>query len=318
MDDRYLGNNRQIASINTPKSQGEPVGQVTYLKGNKIKIDSNVNFNNGDGFSYLSGSGEYCGFRINRANGNELVTLSPVGIKLGTQLFRTFDNEFESLMQKNTADRRVKISAVLKYINKYLYLYLTDNDRRITAVSSVFVGDLESARTSQENNQRSVLSKLGNTIYSLGSVEIIKDLFIPSSILVQLRRNAIDKLDSVQRMCYKYGYRKEENRDAKFYTDKLLYSDNVANKYAKTVYQEHGVTSIELALEIDKNNIQRKSVMQTRYCIRRELGACHKLKQPQRQLPNNLYLKHGNGILLRVECDCRKCEMKIYVVEGAK
>ena len=47
--------------------------------------------------------------------------------------------------------------------------------------------------------------------------------------------------------------------------------------------------------------------MHTRYCIRRQLGACLKGKNATR-LPRDLYLKTGTT-LLHITCDCKNCEM---------
>ena len=51
--------------------------------------------------------------------------------------------------------------------------------------------------------------------------------------------------------------------------------------------------------------------MHTRYCIRRELGACKKQKGGK-QLPDKLSLRTGDR-LLEVYCDCAKCEMHITI-----
>ena len=49
--------------------------------------------------------------------------------------------------------------------------------------------------------------------------------------------------------------------------------------------------------------------MHTRYCLRRQLGACLKGKNAT-ALPRDLFLKTGTT-LLRVTCDCKACEMTI-------
>ena len=49
--------------------------------------------------------------------------------------------------------------------------------------------------------------------------------------------------------------------------------------------------------------------MHTRYCIRRQLGACLKGKNADK-LPRDLYLKTGTT-LLRINFDCHNCEMTL-------
>ena len=52
--------------------------------------------------------------------------------------------------------------------------------------------------------------------------------------------------------------------------------------------------------------------MRTRYCLRRELGACRRSAEA-RQLPDVLRLRNGST-LLDVRCDCESCEMHLFVL----
>lgn len=313
-DKRELNNGDKIASIHTPKSQGEPIGTVCSCKNNKIYINNNAKskLHNGDGFSYLSQTYEYCGFRANSVKNDEITTFNPINIRTGSKLYRTFDNDFDNLMHKNTAERYIDISCKLTYINTYLYLEISDC-RGNNVMTSLYVGNLEYAKTSQHDRQIAVLSKVGNTIYRLKSATVVDGLFIPSSILTQLRRDAINILDANQRISYAYKYREAEKYDTQCYTNSLIYSDNVANNMAKNVYMSHGVISIEPAIEVEDREISKKAVMHTRYCIRRELGACKKDRNALKHLPEKIYLKYGKDTILEVMCDCKNCEMKIYI-----
>jgi len=49
--------------------------------------------------------------------------------------------------------------------------------------------------------------------------------------------------------------------------------------------------------------------MHTRYCIRRQLGACLRTSGARR-LPQSLYLRSGDATLL-VTCNCDRCEMTL-------
>ena len=78
-------------------------------------------------------------------------------------------------------------------------------------------------------------------------------------------------------------------------------------------YPNHDITSIEQAIECDNSQPkQGQPLMTTRYCLRRELGAC--LKEESSKLPTPLFLRNGKT-LLRVNCDCSRCEMTITLVE---
>ena len=100
------------------------------------------------------------------------------------------------------------------------------------------------------------------------------------------------------------------------YTHTLTSADNVANYLAKKLYQDHGVTSVEPAMECqmaEKITTDGLEVMHTRYCLRRELGACLKSKDANK-LPARLFLRTGNH-LISIYCDCTNCEMHLTRVD---
>ena len=313
LDSRNLENGIRIASIDTPKSQGEPIGTVKYCRNNKVGVEATkVKINNGDGMSFFATNGEYCGFRANKVVNNEIETFNPITIRRGTMLYRTLDNAFENIMQSDSAERCIKLSAELNYKNEYLYLSLRD-ERGSYISCSTYIGAVERAKNSQKERQISVLQKLGNTIYRLENASVLEDLFIPSSILTQLRREAIGKLDSAHLVNYKYNYRRAEDLSSKCFSDRITYADNVANHLAQEVYKSHGAVAIEKAIELDNSGMEYKSVMHTRYCLRREFGACRKSKTASKKLPDKLFLRYGNDTTLEIVCDCKSCEMKLYV-----
>ena len=77
------------------------------------------------------------------------------------------------------------------------------------------------------------------------------------------------------------------------------YRLNCANQKAREVLAELGAESIAPAYELEAP--RGAEVMRSRYCIRRELGRCG--SEP-------LWLVNQNN-RLRVEFDCRHCEMVI-------
>ena len=92
----------------------------------------------------------------------------------------------------------------------------------------------------------------------------------------------------------------------------LTYHDNVANKSARDFYQSHGARIGQPAIEVFRPAGEIR-VMQTRYCIRRELGACMKEKDAMTRLPVPLFLRNPSG-LYRIDFDCWRCGMDIIKV----
>ena len=309
LENRNPVSSTKMASIQTPKSMGEPIGKVVFSKGKTLKISTTAAISNGDGISYFNSQGEYIGFRVNRVEGTNLILKSPITIKPGTPLYRTHDKTFNDNVSGNTAERTILINAHLWWAHGSLRLKLTD-ERGNCIVSSLECSQPEPAKESQDRRQIQTLAKLGNTIYQLSEAIVPGDKFIPLSLLAQLKRNAIAALDRAQRITYRRPLRKAENEHAVCFATSLTYADNVANHLAEQLYRAHGVQSIQPAIEIEKP-IENVTVMHTRYCLRRELGACKKDKGA-RQLPDPLILRTA-GQLLEVHCDCQKCEMQIRI-----
>ena len=106
--------------------------------------------------------------------------------------------------------------------------------------------------------------------------------------------------------------RKAEDKTSLCFTQALVSADNVANHVAEQLYADHGATVKEYAIEVAKAKPDQP-LMHTRYCIRRELGACKKSSNAK-SLPDKIFLRTGKT-LLAVNCDCLKCEMTITLVK---
>ena len=112
LDERHPKDGVSIASIDTPKSQGERLGHVTRCNGNTLSIDTHARLANGDGLSYLNAQGEFTGVRVNRAVGNGTVLLrEPTAIPRGTLVYRTADKAFNDLLAKASATRHITVDA---------------------------------------------------------------------------------------------------------------------------------------------------------------------------------------------------------------
>jgi collagenase-like PrtC family protease len=309
---RRPDNGHSMASIDTPKSMGEYLGRVTSIKGVSLRLDTDRLLANGDGLSYFDNSGNYTGVRVNRVDGNDILLKDRVDIPVGAAVFRTFDKKFTDALSRPSATRKIEVDAELKLVGDDLVLSLVD-ERGNSVVHAVSVGSVDDAKSSQEQRQLAELGKLGNTVYVLRNASVLSDKFIPSSFLSRLRRETVELLDKAQLLTYERSCRKAESATSPCFSTHLTYADNVANDLAASLYRSHGVKVIEPAIECWGNrDTADVVVMNTRYCIRRELGACRMVKGAK-QLPDKLFLRNGNT-LLAVDCDCKRCEMKISVV----
>ena len=303
------GRNPGIFSFSTPKSLGEEVGTVKEIRGNYFTVAGVKSFNNGDGLCYIDENGRLQGFRVNRVENNKLFPQDMPKLKPKTRLYRNFDQEFEKLMQKKSAERKIAVDICLAENNFGFTLSFTDEDDN--RVSLTLQREKEPARTPQTDNLRNQLSKLGNTPFEAKDIKIdlSDNWFIPSSELSELRRNAVEKLLEVRRINYRREVFRLKESKTKFPISTLTYLGNVMNSSAAEFYKNHGVLKVMPAFE--KEQPKDAVLMFCKHCIRYSMGWCpvhHKVRSPFRE---PYYLVSSDGRRFRLEFDCKQCQMKV-------
>ena len=302
--------NKDIFSFDTPKSLGEEMGYVKEIRGNYIIVAGVKPFNNGDGICYLDERGKLKGLRINRVENNKLFPAGEMPrIKPRTVLYRNSDQEFEKLMARKSAERKLGVSIALTENNFGFTLTLTDEDD--VQVSIALEREKELARTPQTENIKNQLAKLGNTPFEAERIDVdLKDnWFLPSSVLAEARREVVEKLLSARRMNYRQETFTLPKTDHAFPQSELTYLGNVMNEGAVSFYQDHGVTRIAPAFE--KRPASDAVLMFCKHCLRYSMGWCpvrHKQKSPFKE---PYYLVSGDGKRFRLEFDCKRCQMKV-------
>ena len=303
------GRNPGIFSFSTPKSLGEEVGTVKEIRGNYFTVAGVKSFNNGDGLCYIDDNGRLQGFRVNRVENNKLFPQDMPRLKPKTRLYRNFDQEFEKLMQKKSAERKMAVDICLAENNFGFTLSFTDEDDN--SVSLTLERAKEPARTPQADNLRNQLSKLGNTPFEAKDIkmDLSDNWFIPSSELSELRRNAVEKLLEARRINYRREVFRLKESKTKFPVSTLTYLGNVMNSSAAEFYKNHGVLKVMPAFE--KEQPKDAVLMFCKHCIRYSMGWCpvhHKVRSPFRE---PYYLVSSDGRRFRLEFDCKQCQMKV-------
>ena len=306
--------NKDIFSFDTPKSMGEEMGYVKEIRGNYIIVAGVKPFSNGDGICYLDERGKLKGLRINRVENNKLFPAGEMPrIKPRTVLYRNFDQEFEKLMQRKSAERKLGVSIALTENNFGFTLTLTDEDD--VQVSIVLNREKELARTPQTENIKNQLAKLGNTPFEVERIDVdLKDnWFLPSSVIAEARREGVERLLSARRMNYRQEIVSKPETVHSFPQSELTYLGNVMNEGAMSFYRNHGVTRIAPAFE--KRPANDAVLMFCKHCLRYSMGWCpvrHKQKSPFRE---PYYLVSGDGKRFRLEFDCKHCQMKVIATK---
>ena len=335
--------------------------------------DTLPELHNGDGFAFLGPDGTETGFRADVCEGQFIHCREVPGLSKGTVLYRNLDTAFEKEVERGGV-RRIAARASVRIedcgkeggvsgvegglgcnASRYrIILSARSEDGREVQAEAVI--DSEPARN-RERMMEGIRSQLCKTsgIYSFslegdsestncelnrGSVAgegIIIDgdiPMIPSSVLNALRREAAEKLDSMQciaKPLLKAKIKGELPEDLKF-PAKITYKSDVANECAAAFYRSLGAEEIEPAYELtskgekpewgcasEKNGgiaVEPKELMRSKYCLLYELGLCRKtpayaaFAAANYGLQKGLYLRN-NGRLLRLGFDCAACEMTI-------
>jgi putative protease len=139
--------------------------------------------------------------------------------------------------------------------------------------------------------------------------------FVPSSLLNKLRREVVEKLEALRLASYTRLPRKAAVEPPATYPEESLsYLANVNNSAAQTFYAKHGVKLIEAAYE-QHQQAGEVSLMITRHCIRYSLSLCPKQAKGvigvQGQVRAEPMTLVNGSEKLRLEFDCKKCEMHV-------
>lgn len=312
-----FGRKEGLASVNTPKAIGEFVGKVKEVRQNSFSVSGTNAFSNGDGLCFINDKQQLEGFRVNKVLNNRLFPLKmPVSLKPHMALYRNNDQLFENMMSASTANRKISINMILSAAQDYVELMIKDNDGHIVIERMSYNSD--KAQKSQEENMKRQLSKLGNTPYVADEIIITsatETRFIPSSILVELRRRTLDKFSNQFMLSQNIGSLSRilhEDTDTNINAEDIN-AANVANKFARRLYDEIGPKDAPDAFETIRHDADScTQIMTCRYCIRYEMGYCTKQKGKKAPWKEPLYLVLNDDRKFRLKFDCINCQMKIY------
>ena len=287
------------ASFLTPKSIGEYVGKVKEIRGNSFNVSSVTSFANGDGMCFFSPQGKLIGFRVNKAEGNRIFPHKmPAGITPGTLLYRNYDQTFQKVLSKPSAERKVMLSMTFTVTPTELQLSATDEHGNTGTATMPY--EYQKANTPQEDNIRRQLTKSGGTIYNITHLQIntqVETPFIPSSHLATLRRQALEEVKSERTLpCPPLkGGRKVQGEN---------------NCHLSTVNCHLSPVNCQLSSRPLREGWGGSNLIHSRYCLRHELGYCTKSgrKAPWRE-PLTLHLADGKSF--NIKFDCKQCEMYI-------
>ena len=309
------GRGEDIASFDTPKSLGEEMGMLKEQRGHSFTVAGVKSFHNGDGICYLDGQGRLQGFRVNRVEDNRIFPAGEVPrIPPRTRLYRNFDQEFEKLLARKSAERKIALRWALWETPQGFALSAEDEDGNRAARSFDYPKEL--ARSPQDANLRAQLGKLGNTPFeAVGEMDIrlADNWFLPASVVTDWRRQVVDCLLQVRRIRYRRELQVWRPTAHAFPLSSLTYLGNVMNGEARRFYLEHGVATVAPAYEAQA--VPEAVLMFCRHCLRYSMGWCPTFQNKRSPYREPYYLVSSDGRRFRLSFDCKNCQMKVYAAE---
>ena len=306
------GARRGVASFDTPKAFGEPLGQVGAVRRDSFQLQrvagQGVQLNAGDGLCFVTAAGESSGTNVNRIEEDWIWPNRMEGIRPGVELYRNYDHRYVTALSRSRLRRTVPVTALVRVTASEMELTLSDGTLQVIVSR---LGDFELAQQPDRAlaTIRTQLSKTGETIFDLTDVKFSDDevRFVPVSVLNELRREAFQQLDTERLEHYCRRQRLPEDSNVRFPKLVLGGDENVVNSLAERFYRDHGVTRIEPGYDL-RSDLKGVDVMRMRYCIRRELGMCLRDKP---DYTGKLYLRHGT-FLYELRFDCARCMMTVH------
>ena len=183
------GRTPHMANFQTPKSTGEPIGEVLEARGNtlRVRLIPGITLHNGDGLTIGAE-----GFSVNGIDGNLIRINKPLELRnSGIPLYRNLDTEFVKNLH---SERRIPVDILFRETEDGFELsYRSD--------CKCMIADLKFSHEPAKNEEKAIetirtqLAKLGDTPYIARDIRIeTKPYFIPISILNEWRRQVINSL----------------------------------------------------------------------------------------------------------------------------
>lgn len=311
-----------IATITTPKNAGEPIGTVKKINARSIVIRANEPLHNGDGLTFYDQKGELSGLLANRVEPLEGRTTeiftreSPAklaNLRPGTQILRNHDQAWTRELEGDTSVRKIPVRIEASVDPKSISLSIEDAEGCRAAIRETMALDPAKNGAKSLEQQKNALSKLGDTDYRADTIELHEEtpLFVPVSVLNNLRRSLVEKFEEARRGAFT-RWERAPVKVVPFPVKTLDYRANVYNSRAKAFYEERGATVTQMAFETGEVRGEAE-LMHCRHCIRYTLGICPKeaIKRGEKIRPTPIVLTSGPMKFI-ARFHCGPCEMTLH------
>ncbi len=301
--DYFLKKRGECYTFDSPKSKGEYIGKVTNVGKDYFEIHSRLTIHHSplqpqDGLCFFNNSALQ-GCLVNKVEKNKIYPNKMDGLKVGTEIYRNSDVEFEKTLKNSKTCRKLGVKIAFD-LNKVSAIDEDGNSAEIEYEIEEFAQNIEK----MSENITNQLKKSGESIFLVEEVKILTEKlpFLQLSKINELRRELLEKLLAVRKES-RVGFSPPDREVVHLQKKSTLdYRANILNKSAKEFYEKYGFEVSELALEsgLAKSG---KIVMTCKHCLKHAFNLC--------KTPKKLYLIDEKGKKYELKFNCDKCEMEI-------
>lgn len=304
------GKNSDIFSFDTPSCLGECLGKIDTVFDKGFKIKTKLKINPQDGLSCFEGS-NLSGMLVNKVeitHGGVIIYPNRMPkLKKGQLVYRNFDSEFDKKLSDSKTKRR--ILAEVKIYNDKIEIIDEDDIK-----ASVDIPFYEQAKDVEANKRTYIkqLTKCSDSDFCLSDVKFERNCNPPFMKISQINSLRRELLCELMKNRIKDYEEKRLSRGGVKITPSVYpvknndYRLNIHNKLAQEFYKKCSVVAQEKSYES-----QRKTgveLMRCKHCLRRAFNLCLKKGANSKE---NLFLVDEKGKKLKLEFDCKNCEMVI-------
>ncbi len=283
---------------------------------------------NGDGLCFVTPKGDIIGARANSCNGLNVNTLEKEIIPPNSKIFRNYNLTFEKELERNMPQLAIPASLTFVREKSGCYIEVSCLEGKISFNYNI------SQQIEEASNQELALKNIstqlakkaehfsfnfcgfdGNsvpfyTISTLNSIrreiaqilaEKLEEQRVKEKSLEEEKHNTIKPLEESESTTKITS----DNSNSLINSANATYLANIANPISKEVYKELGYKKIEDAYELTP--APQAELMRTKYCIKHELGLCHKQGVNYNK---RLFLVNGKN-KLELKFQCSLCEMLV-------
>ena len=188
---------KEIMSVDIQGNLGDYIGEVVVCKNKTLTIKSNKALNVGDGVKIILGKKEIAGMSVTAVNykSGQIIIPCNQNIPCGAKVYITLDSTQVELY-KNVRPKLVVDFTLVAKVGKKVELVAKSGTQQVSSVGDIL--EMSTKYSLDGSQLEKSLSRLGESNFELGSVvlDIDQNAFLPSSMLNNLRRQVLEKLEN--------------------------------------------------------------------------------------------------------------------------